>query len=1057
MDLQQMGVKMSDLNELEEGIQYLRHTFGSHGNTSVLPWDRERDGYSVKEIKKSYGSKLSEDLNKLCSSHIQGLYMILLSAVNLLFYHYTGEKEFIVYTPVLFSNPEALKRNKYIALRNIIDREQTYKELLFKVKQGVTKGYQYQFIPLQTVFDELDSKGAKQSLSTVMISMEGMHERELTCELNRNLSIELAFRFHSLNDGLTCELIYNCCAYTELRADCFLNTLGQILHEITSKGNQMISEFQMISESDKYKILGEFNRTRRNYPMTESVYHMFQARAMDCKNNTAIIFRDSETSYGELLVLVDYYSGRLADKGVKSGDITGVLLEPGTETIAVLLAILKLGSAYLPIDIRKPASGIRYMQEDAKVCVIVTKQRYVAEKELMGNLLILDQDNREGSGSYSKDTGKSELVYVLYTSGSTGNPKGVPITNKNLINFIYGITETIDFVIQKKILSLTSLSFDISFLETIMPLVMGMQIVIADESQILNIGELHRLIEKHEIQMLQTTPTRMELLLKYAADTKWMQSLTEILIGGETFSDGLYKKISTFSDAKIFNMYGPTETTIWSSMKLLSKNKLVTIGAPIANTKIYIVDENNCLSGIGAYGEICIAGAGVSKGYLNNEPMTKEKFRMNPFLEDSLQEADFYEKLYYTGDRGRWCDNGAIEFIGRMDEQVKINGLRIELGEIKTRLLEIEEVLEAAVVVSENESHRKILDAFLVLNNDVTGGYIRSSLSRTLTEYMIPEHFYRVNEIPVTISGKTDSNRLIRWKESADLLVEGTAAEANTPVEAWMLSIWKEILESDSIGIYDNFFSIGGTSLLLIHMLAKVNEVYPDILEISDMYEAFTIYELAKKIDGSIVGRSIQGIKALYLPEEYYGKDKSYEGIPREGRKLLSSFLTEEETIKLYRGAEKYGIGVEDIVLCAVGLLFLELTEQNIIEFLYCDEADSYNGISIDFDKAENMEELLLQISSKRRMEEKRVSAGLYWQDDSLDENAVIPLLIYGTQEIFEELPKAVLLFKIYEQGGRFVFLCDFENSRISEEGMEGVVNGILKLADMIGDKEPER
>jgi amino acid adenylation domain-containing protein len=452
-----------------------------------------------------------------------------------------------------------------------------------------------------------------------------------------------------------------------------------------------------------------------------------------------IIFENKKYGYEDYQKFVE----KLTSEYVDPKSIAVVLKR--TPQLLFLLYYFKNGLTYIPIDYFYPNERIQYILEDSKpVSIILDSTK---------NLSYNPKHKNDSSGIAFNDT----ISYILYTSGSTGTPKGVMITLEGLNNFIDGISEIIDFSKGKRMACFTTFSFDIFFLESIMALQKGLTVVLANEDEQRNPKLMAKLIQNNAVDMIQMTPSRMQLLLNHDKELSCLQNVKEIMIGGESFPLSLLKTLQEKTSAKIYNMYEPTETTIWSAVSDLTVKKRIDIGHPIKNTEIYIVDENLYILPSGQAGEICISGKGLAKGYVGRDNLTSEKFLCLP------QKPDI--KVYRTGDMGRYLPDGDLEYLGRTDNQVKIRGHRIELEEIENHINQYNGIKQSVVVALEISETDKILNAFFTSENEVDSKDIKDYLSLKLPDYMIPVRFKRVEEFIQTVNGKIDRKRVLECIE----------------------------------------------------------------------------------------------------------------------------------------------------------------------------------------------------------------------------------------------------------------------------------------------------
>lgn len=601
-----------------------------------------------------------------------------------------------------------------------------------------------------------------------------------------------------------------------------------------------LTDIKILSPEQEHDLLLKFNDTKYNYPQEETIVSLFEKQVSLTPEKVAVIFENTTVTYQELNNRSNQLARFLRTKGVKRGFIVGLLVDRSVEMIIATLAVLKAGGAYLPVDSTYPEERIDYMLKSSNCQLLLT---YTMNKNVSLNFKpnifdFKDQGLYEESTANLKDVPMpNDLAYVIYTSGSTGTPKGVMIEHKSLNNLIHSFSNIFNRC-NITVLAISAFSFDMFFVETIFPLAKGMRVILANQQEASVPYLLLNLIDKYKVNFLQTTPSRMKLILNDSNAYK-VGCLTEIIIGGEIFPELLLSEIKRVTNAKIFNGYGPTETSICVTIKNLSEQGPITIGKPLANTQIYILDENLNPVPIGVKGEIFISGDGLARGYINNEGLTRERFLPNPYVPGS--------KMYKTGDLARWLDNGEIEYIGRNDNQVKIRGLRIELGEIENCLVKHGLIKEAVVLCNEDNNKKKYLCAYLTESGKVSSSALREYLSRVLPDYMIPGHFIVLESLPLTPNGKVDRNALPKPDQGEHVL---TYVPPRNALEQELAKRWEEALELTRVGIDDNFFALGGDSLTVLEIISGL---FPNDwgLSAQDFYDYATIRRLAGKISGS--------------------------------------------------------------------------------------------------------------------------------------------------------------------------------------------------------------
>jgi amino acid adenylation domain-containing protein len=490
------------------------------------------------------------------------------------------------------------------------------------------------------------------------------------------------------------------------------------------------------------------------------------------------------------------------------------------------------------LDPNFPADRLEYIIENSQSKTLIYEKGYTLncnDEVAMVSLESILEGVNEYKGIVSENVSAKDTAYIIYTSGSTGNPKGVEIGHQSLVNFLTSIQSQPGFTQSDTMFSVTTYSFDISILEFFTPLISGSTLYVVSQEVLADPLLVIEKIEEIQPTIIQATPSFYQML--FNADWKGSQSL-KVLCGGDLLSEALAEKLINHTN-EVWNMYGPTETTIWSSMKKIEQPKDASnIGKPLHNTQFYILDEQLNPKPIGFTGAIYIAGDGLAKGYYKNESLTQERFIKNPFSDNSL--------LYETGDVGKWNTKGEIEFLGRNDFQVKVRGYRIELGDIENAILQYSETLKQVVVDAKDVNSEKVLVAYMVSASEVDKSDLRAFLQKKLPEYMIPGFYVIVDGLPLTSNGKVNRKALPSIVEN-DLIRREYEAPTNE-VEQKLAEIWQDILNIDKIGITDNFFELGGTSLQIIKLHHRIELLWPRIMTVPDLFEFNSIRDIANYV-----------------------------------------------------------------------------------------------------------------------------------------------------------------------------------------------------------------
>lgn len=615
-----------------------------------------------------------------------------------------------------------------------------------------------------------------------------------------------------------------------------------MLEQITSCEINSIKDIEIIPQEELQLIVEEFNDTYVEYPKEKCVHELFSEQAKKTPDRIALIFEDKKFTYKQLDEMSNSLAHFLRENGVKRNDIVPIIAKRSWHVIVAMLGIMKAGGAYMPISPDFPLERIEYMLK-ASDSKIMLSYRTDSDKLKIDNVKVIDI----GTINYwhmtetiKKINNSEDICYVIFTSGSTGKPKGVMVSHRNVVNYcnennknVYNKIITYN---SRKIVSVTNIVFDIFVTESILPLINGITIFIANDETILSQGKLSSLILDNNIDVIQTTPTKLKSFILDRNNLHYLKTLKTIILGGEALPNRLYKEITSYTDARIFNIYGPAETTVWSTNAQIF-NSDITIGSPIANTQIYILDKNNTPLPIGVAGELCIAGEGVGKGYLNRPELTAEKFVPNPFATDENHHGKI---MYHTGDLACWRADGEIEYLGRIDTQVKIRGLRIELGEIENVMSSFKGINLTAVTDKKDENNRQYLVGYYTSERVIDEKELREYLSSKLPKYMVPNYFMKLECMPMTASGKTDRKNL----PVPEFTMSGKEYIApDNERESRLCELLQELLHIEKIGVEDDFFEYGGDSLTAIEYVAKAHGIGIE-LSLQDIFDYPTVRKL---------------------------------------------------------------------------------------------------------------------------------------------------------------------------------------------------------------------
>jgi amino acid adenylation domain-containing protein len=671
---------------------------------------------------------------------------------------------------------------------------------------------------------------------------------------------DLGFNLVDEGDTLLVECDYNSNIF---EADLILRWLAHfqtVIESVIADPKQSLAKIRMLGESDRRQIVADWNSTDCQFPSDSTVHSLVSVQAARTPNAIAVECGGKSLTYQDLECRANQLGNHLRALGVGPDTLVGVCVERSLDMVISVLGVLKAGGAYVPIDPDLPIDRIALIVKDTSAPVMLMHGALLDRlPEVDARMVCLDEDwngiAKESSTLLPANAGPSNLAYVIYTSGSTGTPKGVEIQHSAVVNFLSAMQREPGFEAEDVILALTTLSFDIAVLEILMPLTVGAKSVIVKRDILADPKLLSEAVDSHGISIMQATPATWRMLM----NAGWKGNLKiKAFCGGEAISPDLSEWLLGCC-GELWNMYGPTETTVWSSISRLNKGEPITIGRPIANTRIYIVDDQMEPVPIGIPGELLIGGAGLARGYRNQTALSAEKFIPDRFSKDSAA------RLYRTGDLARYRSNSEIEFIGRRDFQVKLRGYRIELGEIESIMLSHPQVREGVVMVREDVPNQPMLVAYVAIVKNMDIGLkspdpsrlwpeLRQLIRSKLPDYMMPSVFVVLEAMPQTPDGKIDRNSLPVPAAQSVEMPDGYVAPRNRTEES-LARIWSETLKVGRVGIKDNFFDLGGQSLLAVSLFAKMEQEFGKKLPLATLFRSPTIEQLAaalnKRVDDS--------------------------------------------------------------------------------------------------------------------------------------------------------------------------------------------------------------
>jgi amino acid adenylation domain-containing protein len=671
------------------------------------------------------------------------------------------------------------------------------------------------------------------------------------------------------NDELGATMEYNTDLFDATTIERMLGHLQSLLQGIASNPQQRLAELPLLTETERRQLLW-WNQTAAPYPEDQCIHQLFEAQVEQQPEAVAVTFEAQHLSYRELNRRANKVAHYLQRLGVGPERLVGICMERSIEMVVALLGVLKAGGAYLPLDPSYPTQRLAFMLADAQVQILLAQQPLLERvAPEAAQTICLDADweaiAQENEQNPSSRVRPENLAYCIYTSGSTGRPKGALLTHRGLCNLAVAQRRAFSIDSRSRILQFASFSFDASVWETFMALANGATLCLTRAAVIASSDELHRLLEQEQITVVTLPPSVLAVLSEEA-----LPALKSVIAAGESCARELVKRWAI--GRNFYNAYGPTETTVCAAMELCSESLAShpPIGRPLTNTRLYVLDRALQPVPVGVAGELHIGGLSLARGYLNRPELTAEKFIPDPFATEPGQ------RLYKTGDLVRYLADGKIEFLGRIDDQVKVRGLRIELGEIESLLKQHPRVRSSVVIAQDGPQRNKRLVAYVVAEGEqiLEAGELKSFLRNQLPEYMVPSAFVRLEQLPLLPNGKVDRRALPAPPPGS---VDSTYVKPQTPLEELIAGVWQEILGVERVGTEDNFFDLGGHSLLMTRVHSRLQELLGREVPIVEMFRYPTIKALAQYLT--------QGRHSVLQPD-YDRVEKQIEALKRRRQRL---------------------------------------------------------------------------------------------------------------------------------------------------------------------------
>ncbi|WP_396278969.1 lichenysin non-ribosomal peptide synthetase LicA [Bacillus paralicheniformis] len=846
---------------------------------------------------------MKEKLAVLAEQNGATLYMVMLAAYNMLLAKYSGQEDVIVGTPAAGRRHSDLEGIigmfvNTLAIRSKVESGRTFRDFLHDVKKTVIDAFEHQEYPFERLAEKV---GASRDLSrhpvfdTMFILQNAWEDIPMLGDLHLSIyetnfniaKFDLTLQAKEEQGELILDLDYSTKLFKKDTAERMLKAYLHLLEGMTADPLRRIGEYSLLTEEETNRQLVAFNPAASDYPREKTIVQLFEEQAAERGGHPALQFEDKVWSYGELNRKANQLARRLRERGVQPGTTAAILTARSAEMVIGILAVLKAGAAYVPIDPDHPEKRVQHFFEDSGAAVLLTQKamKPLAEAaEFGGDILFLEDEHLYlGDASDLRlPISPEAMANLTYTSGTTGTPKGNMVSHRNILRTVKN-TNYLDVMTSDIVLSISNYVFDAFMFDVFGSLLNGAKLVIAPKDTILDMSRLAHVLEKEKVTVLMITTALFNLLTDMRPDS--LKGLRRVLFGGERASvDHVRRALNTVGKGRLLHMYGPSESTVFTTYYPVNEvpddAQAIPIGKPVSNTEVLILDSFGNVQPAGVAGELCVGGDGLVRGYFNRPELTAEKFTEHPFKTG--------EKIYRTGDMARWLADGCLEFIGRIDHQVKIRGQRIELGEIEHHLLTHEMVQEAAVLAVDTGKRDQMICAYFTADQELSSEELRRYAAEGLPGYMIPSVFMQLQELPLTGNGKVDRRALPEPDVTQAAQKEYTAPRSRT--EAQLADLWQEVLNVPKIGVHDNFFELGGHSLIGMTLIARIQQEMNVDLQLKDLFQAPTIETLAQAAEKTekksavyieaVPDRDTYPVssaqKRLYVLQQIEGAEKSY-------------------------------------------------------------------------------------------------------------------------------------------------------------------------------------
>jgi amino acid adenylation domain-containing protein len=868
---------------------YWQKTLGGDLPSLDLPTDFPRptlSGLKGDSCPIRIGGDCCRELRLLARTEGVTFFTVVLAAFQILLMRYSGKEDILVGTPMAGRGETDFERVvgffvNSVVIRGDLSGQPSFREFLHRLREATLGALSHQDFPFSSlveklrpardtsrlpVFQVMFNLLSRQTLGSFAdllagdknskpVEFGGMSLKPFPLEQQEG-AFDLTLELVDSGIDLSGSLKYSTELFGRPTVERMAGHFASLVQSIVTDPDRCVWQIPMLGEAETRRQLLDWNDTRVDYPSDVLLHELFEAQVKRTPDAIALCFEDRKLTFRELNERANRLAHHLRRLGVGPDTLVGVCMERSLDLVVALYGVIKAGGAYVPIDPEYPEERVAFMLQDAGVPVLLTQSRLVGRLgHPHGTVICLDADidrmAGENSGNPGVEMGPEDLAYMIYTSGSTGKPKGALNTHRGICNRLLWMQDRYSLTATDRVLLKTPFSFDVSVWEFFWPLLAGAQLVLAEPGGHRDSAYLVKLIREQQITVAHFVPSMLRILLEEKG-VEGCTSLRHVICSGEALPFDLQERFFDLLSSELHNLYGPTETAVdvtsWTC-KRNSERKIVPIGKPVANTQVYVLDRYLQLLPVGVPGELYIGGVQVGRGYHNRPSLTAERFIADPY--GSSPEA----RLYRTGDLCRWLETGDLDYLGRMDFQVKVRGFRIELGEIEAALGEHPEVRRCVVVAREDAPGDRSLVAYVVWErpgSPAVGG-VRDYLRSKLPDYMVPSAYVSLDEIPMSPNGKVDRRALPAPSHEAFTGLRKTVTEPRTETERQLARVWQDLLQGGQLSVTDDFFDVGGHSLAALRLAARIKDSFGVELSLNEVFTDRSIARLAARIEDRLL------------------------------------------------------------------------------------------------------------------------------------------------------------------------------------------------------------